>query len=325
MSRLRLQSVWLCTRVTFAPAACLLLWFAGGVGTFAASTVPWFLSANEHDQRVAVMLSGAVALTVWLALRILKEFLEPRLVPVTTESGRETARRLFQPDPIDPHLPAAAETVWRQVCTKYGGRIADIALATAGRDGGNAMEIAADIEASDLQPRVAERVITVGWHEAAHAVVADHMGAAVLEVRVDHVTGSGSTTVALVGGEWSVADRMWAQLVLGVAGNVMDLRRGIHDAGSASDLRASFEDATAVISAGLRPTGYEGPFSVEAVLAAARSEAGRLIDDNAAAVAALANHLTAEAGDAVVGSTLFRRLTRVETDIVLRGVQSQHG
>lgn len=121
-------------------------------------------------------------------------------------------------------------------------------------------------------------------HEAAHAVVALAFGMTVHRVDILMRNNSGGQV------HWSApdstlrapVDQMWARIVIGLAGMVVEHGDDIHDSGPDDDIRNAMLCAMKIICIGRRPHSYQnGEFTVEGILTAASKEAERILDRNA--------------------------------------------
>lgn len=121
-------------------------------------------------------------------------------------------------------------------------------------------------------------------HEAAHAVVALAFGMTVHRVDILVRNNSGGQV------HWSAPDSrhcepvdgMWARIVIGLAGMVVEHGDGVHDTGPDDDIRNAMLYAMKIICVGSRPQTYPtGEFTVEGIFTAASKEAERILDRNA--------------------------------------------
>lgn len=78
--------------------------------------------------------------------------------------------------------------------------------------------------------------------------------------------------------DWGVADRLWLQLKVALAGNLVDLEAGIHDESSTSDWMRAWALASALASCATQPAGCAADaWTCGSILDAARAEAGRCL------------------------------------------------
>ncbi|EQM74832.1 hypothetical protein L687_05070 [Microbacterium maritypicum MF109] len=164
----------------------------------------------------------------------------------------------------------------RRIAGTACSRSGMVALGTAG-PGMAAVADRGDLETMPIRAR----------HEAAHAVVALAFGMTVHRVDILMRGNSGGQV------HWSApdsilrapVDQMWARIVIGLAGMVVEHGDGIHDSGPDDDIRNAMLCAMKIICIGRRPQSYPtGELTVEGILTAASKEAERVLDRNAGIV-----------------------------------------
>ncbi|WP_050668133.1 hypothetical protein [Luteipulveratus halotolerans] len=129
-------------------------------------------------------------------------------------------------------------------------------------------------------------------HEAAHVVGFLASGVVVEEVDVRvRPDGSEGRVVAVDNKGLAPVEQAWGYLVGAVAGNVQDLRDGVHDGGSAVDMNTAQSQVWRVISCGVRPAGYDGPLTADALFEGARARAGEVLEQHRSAHEAVAARL----------------------------------
>ncbi|KXO92801.1 hypothetical protein AXK56_22615 [Tsukamurella pulmonis] len=158
--------------------------------------------------------------------------------------------------------------------------------------------IGAETEAE--REKRASRAVRVARHEAVHAVVADHLGATVSQIRVNVHDGSGHIVAHwpdAVDAQASV-DVYMRRMIVTVASHVDELRRGIHDGGAEDDLLKTTSLTYLIQAVGLAPSGYTGELTTEALLAHARERAGSIVAAEQERIGLLRLQLEASAGGA---------------------------
>ncbi len=81
-------------------------------------------------------------------------------------------------------------------------------------------------------------------------------------------------------------DELWSEIVSSLAGRV-----GLENEGGCGDVEYATKGIRQLISLDKHPTAYSGPLTPDAIFSAADAEAHRLVSDNQAAIAALADAL----------------------------------
>lgn len=121
-------------------------------------------------------------------------------------------------------------------------------------------------------------------HEAAHAVVAHHVG--MLNVRADlHTIGaSGGNTSYQHSSTVRLVDLEYSSIMISLAGQVLDFAGGHHDYGAKGDIEKATESAITIISAGEHPATYRGPLTLDGLIRQARIDTERLLADHRDAV-----------------------------------------
>ncbi len=133
-------------------------------------------------------------------------------------------------------------------------------------------------------------------HEAAHAVTVAAMGGAVVSLDIRGSGNQGGLCLAQLPDSMPVVDSLWAQLVLALAGNTVDLAGGHHDSGAQSDMGCAMQAAAGIISTGHRPAGYDGPLTFDGLLSGARDQAGIILAVNTDQLESIAARLVARPG-----------------------------
>lgn len=110
-------------------------------------------------------------------------------------------------------------------------------------------------------------------HEAAHAIVAHHFGATVLEAHVKP-DGSGHVQWALPSPRPTSQDEARMRICIAMAGNVQDRLDNRHNAGSTKDMQQITGNVAALLSIGQEPHG-EDPCRSTALLERCGSRPGR--------------------------------------------------
>lgn len=114
-------------------------------------------------------------------------------------------------------------------------------------------------------------------HEAAHALVWALLGGQIVRIqlrpdRFANINAQITTRVARLD-----ADNAWAAMVGALAGMVADHDHQVFDGGSQSDVTSAHRCATGLVAMGVRPTGYDGPLTIDALLQAAGTRARALL------------------------------------------------
>lgn len=133
-------------------------------------------------------------------------------------------------------------------------------------------------------------------HEAAHAVTVAAMGGAVVSLDIRGSGNQGGLCLAHLPDSMPVVDSLWAQLVLALAGNTVDLAGGHHDFGAQSDIGCAMQAAAGIISTGHRPAGYDGPLTFDGLLSGARDQSGIILAVNTDQLESIAARLVARPG-----------------------------
>lgn len=123
-------------------------------------------------------------------------------------------------------------------------------------------------------------------HEAAHAVIALHVGRenVIADVMIYGSRG-GQVTYETPAGP--IADTAYADMLISFGGHIVDIQSGRFDGGSQVDMRSLTEAALLILSTGLRPAGYSGELTLEALVCTARDDATRILDEQAGVVDAI--------------------------------------
>lgn len=133
-------------------------------------------------------------------------------------------------------------------------------------------------------------------HEAAHAVIALAAGASIRKAVVYPARdgeGSSSGNVEVTDPLADNETQLWASLHISLAGMVLDHRGGRRDGGSAADIHHAEIAALHLISAGIRPPGYEGEMTTTSLIAIATAGVKDLLDVHTDAVNRIADALVA--------------------------------
>lgn len=131
-------------------------------------------------------------------------------------------------------------------------------------------------------------------HEAAHAVIALATGASIHQAVVYPARdgeGSSSGNVEVTDPLADNETQLWASLHISLAGMVLDHRGGRRDGGSAADIHHAEIAALHLISAGIRPPGYEGEMTTTSLIATATAGVKDLLDIHTDAVNRIADAL----------------------------------
>ncbi|MBU4208035.1 hypothetical protein [Propionicimonas sp.] len=129
----------------------------------------------------------------------------------------------------------------------------------------------------------------IACHEAAHAVVAHHLGCVLLKVTIEPAgEWAGYTRYTSPKPERTDQEVAWTDLCIAVAGRVSDHRVGRLLAGSSGDMERAVSRAAAIVATGLRPTGYEDSLTIDALLVGATGFVRTILDRRSAEVNVLA-------------------------------------
>lgn len=128
-------------------------------------------------------------------------------------------------------------------------------------------------------------------HEAAHAVVALELGCT--DVCADIIKrgrSEGRTRYQFVTD--SIENAAFADMIIALAGHIVDVSDGHFDQGSVSDMRALIECAVMILSTGRRPALHDDDLTIDGLVRSARSIASRLLDEQGGTVIRVAESLT---------------------------------
>jgi len=121
-------------------------------------------------------------------------------------------------------------------------------------------------------------------HEAGHAVVAIQVGRQHVRANVHVARGMGGRVSYEHPANERLVDVEYSEIMIALAGQVLDLADGHHDFGAKGDIGAAAESALTIVSAGEHPSAYRGPLAIDALVRQARVDVERLLVDQAAAV-----------------------------------------
>lgn len=129
-------------------------------------------------------------------------------------------------------------------------------------------------------------------HEAAHAVVAHHLGGVVVGVDIAVEPGQGGQTRYRFPPEMGLADQAWVTLVTAMAGMLQDQHSGAGVSASRFDMQHALASTAQLVALGQHPAGYTGPLTTDALLAAAGATAAAAIAAHRGPLEAITEHLT---------------------------------
>ena len=261
----------------------VVAWATVGLTLVAAFFVRW----SPEQQAVAVWLVGLCAVAVWITRRILRPSRSVQVSEsIRSSSVSPLARAVLEssslPDPVVP------------VMATYGRPYAVWVASTVGAEAltrWSAAEVEAFAEAHhepwlSTQPEQPSARQVAG-HEAAHAVVAHHLGCTVTDLSTSPgtvkttgqaVINSSGRTVLTLPTELPVVELQWVNLQVLVAGRAADWSAGYRNAGAFDDLHRAVLSAAGLLATGERPHGYTGELSTDALIAEASTRARSILD-----------------------------------------------
>lgn len=121
-------------------------------------------------------------------------------------------------------------------------------------------------------------------HEAGHAVVAIQVGRQHVRANVHVARAMGGRVSYEHPANERLVDVEYSEIMIALAGQVLDLADGHHDFGAKGDIGAATESALTIVSAGEHPSSYRGPLAIDALVRQARVDVERLLVDQAPAV-----------------------------------------
>jgi hypothetical protein len=180
------------------------------------------------------------------------------------------------------------------------GNVKSIRLSSSARQAAKSLS-GADAEEVEILKKARE--IEAGWaiefpgyedscrNEAAHALVAHHFGATVLDTHVKP-EGSGMLQWVLPSPRPTSQDEAWMRICIAMAGNVQDHLDDRHDAGSAKDMQQITEHVAVLLSIGQKPPGGV-PRSFDSIFGAARQQIREILSGRTNEVNLLAQAIAA--------------------------------
>lgn len=181
------------------------------------------------------------------------------------------------------------------------GNVKSVGLSSSARQAARSL-CGADADEAEILRKACE--IEAGWaveflgyegscrHEAAHALVAHHFGATVLEAHVKP-DGSGYVQWVLPSPRPTSQDEAWMRICIAMAGNVQDHLDDRHNAGSTKDMQQITENVAALLSIGQEPTNG-GRLSFDGIIGAARQQTREILSGRTSEVSLLAQAIEAQ-------------------------------
>lgn len=145
-------------------------------------------------------------------------------------------------------------------------------------------------------PRRGREVRHITTHEAAHAITALAQGGRVTRADIIYTGGLGGCVHTAPPAKVSYGEGEWFRLVTAIAGHVCDIDSGAEDQGSTMDMADAMTHGLGLLSSGRRPPGYDGPWTLDAVIAHATDTARTLLATHTHVRTALATALYRTAG-----------------------------
>ncbi|MGF0118812.1 hypothetical protein ACQFYA_21165 [Promicromonospora sp. Marseille-Q5078] len=267
-----------------------------GIAPAIPSLIQLYADAAPADQAALVAVAGIVliALTRFKMIRRItrRQAAGPALAarrPAQLVSARTAHHAELE------GIPAPLRIAWLRLSGLYGESYATWVIANV--DSGATLEKVLAY-AEDRHPQWAEGTRrargpeSCARHEAAHAVVGHMIGCTVLRADVHMTEMRGGQTHSILPVPFPAEhDAAWIRMRSGLAGRAIDVLSGQHDHGSTNDVESAVKDAAIIVSTGLRPTGYTGPLTTDALLAAASAEARRILLAHQCVVDAIASAL----------------------------------
>ncbi|MFE5309894.1 hypothetical protein [Isoptericola sp. NPDC056605] len=291
-----------------------------GIAPAIASLIQHYADAAPADQAALLAVGGTVliALTRITAIRRItarRRRQGPALAAIPT--ARLLSARTHRHAELE-GIPAPLRTVWLGLCGLYGEPYATWVIANVDDDATPEKVLA---YAEDRHHHWVEGTYrargreSFARHEAAHAVVGHVIGCTVLQADIRATETTGGQTHSILPVPFPAEhDAAWIRMRSGLAGRAIDILSGQHDHGSTNDVESATKDAAIIVSTGLRPTGYTGPLTTDSLLAAASSEARRILLAHQDVVDAIASALMEKE---VLGSHDLRALLPATTDDVV--------
>lgn len=230
---------------------------------------------------------GIMCMVVYLAVRIGRIYASRARAakPISMKPSLARARR------VDLSIPDTAE-----LADEYGVAVALAAGAAtpSSADAAVLRERARDLAARSTPPQW-RSVRRRAEHEAAHVVVAHQLGAVINGVWAtgDHRTIGGAMDSTVEGLGATGVQHEWASAVMALAGTVWDHDHGITDQGGRNDLNMVASLLTQVLLWGVKPDGYGGEMTYDALLTAASAQSHQILTDNDDLVHAIADRIEA--------------------------------
>lgn len=132
-------------------------------------------------------------------------------------------------------------------------------------------------------------------HEAAHVVVALCGGARTVHADVrsrplpDGRTSGGQMNFDLE--HLGQVEALWLEVQLCHAGNIVDHDAGHYDGGAVNDMHRALAAAAGILSAGIRPEGFDEDLTSDELMRAGRAAARRTLAEHAAALERITDRL----------------------------------
>jgi len=115
-------------------------------------------------------------------------------------------------------------------------------------------------------------------HEAAHAIVAHELGCTVTDVTIERAGDSGGRANFILPVPFpTVQDGAWILITALLAGQSTDHARRLYDGGSRGDITQVTQLVATILSTGLKPAGYDGPLTSDALILVARARADEIL------------------------------------------------
>lgn len=264
------------------PVVALIAWFAAQSG-IREDWIPALITMGVTDLASLVWLAVVLYLVVIVVRRIIGLLMPGENRHVAGPSGESVRRK---------HPKGRVSRNWERLTEDYWPEYADWVIAQVDdRDYEVVREFAEQNydKWNDAGKRTDD---SLARHEAAHAVVARALGMVVTKVSIEPQIGTlGRVDITLDLDAPSYAEAVWSRIAAQLAGGIIDSESGVYGGGSNNDNSLALRDIMSVIASGTRPRGYEGPMTIEGIVADRSKVAREIIDQNRDRVDSLASEL----------------------------------